>query len=333
MTFPALLYCVTCIVFMAFSTVPAKASPFNKPYVLTHKSVTVDGDLALPCPLTRLALDNKTVVEVWLEHRIVCLDYGEVRSHFILHPFETGLFPRGTKGWDWLRPGGGGLFFSKKHEVKIDAGRLRPKNKRDRPVGQPTSCYQAEGVELWIFESGWQAICDSGWVLWHREGSLDTFFSPDGDSWSVTASGKRITSIRANEHEVASIVWTHDLTAKSVLIENSHYYFAYRGGQLAGVSLEEMPIYSFQYASNMLLREIVQQNTGSVSFAWNEVPHYLRGDTPYALPFHLAAAGSLKYSYKNDDGVISIRSSSPGMKDGGIKVVTRYGRIISLKEE
>lgn len=331
MSFPGQIKAGLGILALVTWTLSASGNPFSRAYVLALENITMTGDLLLPCPLQTLALDEPTGVEIWLEHKLETLDYGQARSRFVLHPFETGVFPRGPGVLAWLRPGGGEVLFTDQQDTTALPPRW-PQSWSSQSTSRPLRCYQAEGVELWISATGGQVICDDGWELCHQHGELAAIRSPTGVMWRIAASGRRVLSVMRGTEQVAAIQWRSDLTPDTLLAGGELFRFSRGpGSSLAEVRGAAGRLYGFSYDDRNLLCRMAWPSGPDVEVDWNRVRDFTRGDSLYVLLFTVARVGPLRYEYENRQGVISLRTFSGAKPRDVLTVVTRYGRIVSVR--
>jgi hypothetical protein len=308
------------------------ANPFSKQYTIALRDISLNGDLLLACPLKKLPLGAAFGAEIWLEHKLETLDYGEVRSRFILHPFETGVFRRDPGSWRWSRPGGGEVVFQTQDEEKNPRGLRKPQGWGRLVKASKFRCYVQNAVQLWTTDSGQQIVCDDGWELYYHDGSLELILAPDTSQWSVASSGKYITSIKAGDTEVASIRWRQSGMPEDATIGITAYSFHWAPGLLLSkVSNEDGDLFTFAYHANNLLRELRRPNADPVPFQWREMVG--SPSTGASLPYVLVKAGETEYTYKNHKGHISIDACSTAGKKEALEIVMRYGRILSIKQK
>lgn len=100
---------------------------------------------------------------------------------------------------------------------------------------------------------------------------------------------------------------------------------------LSRVSTGRGELYAFNHHDNDLLRDLTRPDRAKVAFGWTEVADRLAGNAP--LPFTLAKVDESEYRYRAGQGRILIEVKARQGKSERMEVVTRYGRILSVKEE
>lgn len=312
-------------------SLPMLAAPFSKQYEICIRDISLDGDLRLACSLRKLVLGGKYGAEVWLEHKLEVLDYGEVRSRFVLHPFETGVFRHDPGSWRWIRPGGGEITFSVSDEVEKSRAVAKPRLWNRIGATGKFRTYERNFVQLWTLTSGGQVICDEGWELYYRNGALEIILMPDDNELLVVSAGKRITAISTGGRQIASARWRIGDGPEQMILGKMVFDFSWeRKLYLSSVSDMDGVKYAFSYHPNGLLRDFSKPDNHTVTLRWRYNEQEANG---IALPFILAGVGESEYAYAKSGGRIHIDVSAPGKYRERLVATVRYGRVISIDQK
>ncbi len=117
-----------------------RADPFAADYVPALGALELGGDLRLRVPLAQIPLGAGASLDLVLDHDLVPLDYGEVRSRIVVRPLATRLFAPEPGVVLWLRPGGGSRRFTHRDLVAPAASPAGGATVATLPSGSGVAC-------------------------------------------------------------------------------------------------------------------------------------------------------------------------------------------------
>jgi hypothetical protein len=314
-----------------FFSIVGMAHPFFPQTGLALGDMDRDGDLIMRLPITGLKTQDGDTVEVTLEHRQETGDFGEVKSRFILRPFETGIWERQEGEVGWQPPYGFEIVFSAKwHEtLATDHFPLPSIGKSDVAW---TSMKTADGIRLWWNASELAVLEQAKWLMVYRNGGLAEIRSPKGTGMMITSSGRRVTEWRDGNKILGQIEW-EESSPRILHTPNGDYVFRLdeNGRVLAVLDARlDVDVLRIHYAKTGMVSRVWTLGAGEVTIDWRANEGYGCGDSFYRKPYSVARMGNVKYRYHRDGNIVRMDMTA----GDGTKRILRWkmlnGRIISV---
>ena len=343
---PALLLIAT----FALFTQTLIAGPFDRHRQVTLDELRLDGDLNLSLSLARVALDEKTTLELRVEHEMRTGDYGNARSDLIVRPLHTNVVPYDRQDLIWNKPNG------EKKVLLSEGPTARPNNSPgQRPGSQnnnnpsPERAFQflpeaartfmGEDISRRFTSSKATAysnkqlskIVISSEQYWfgYANGSLSWFILPTGKLVNVQSEGGFIRNLAIDGVEVLNATVNNPdeirIRTKTATL-NLEYNPSF---QLSAIkNAANVARWKFEYNQTDLLSTIT---TGAAisRYAWQENRQDMPKFMNWMKPYRLRSVNEKNFGYTHDYDYIKMQIASPPSE---LLVTFRYGQIVSIKK-
>lgn len=311
--------------------------PFETNYTITLGALTQTGDLDLRVDVIKQRLADLGGVRVQLVHELYDGDYKSIRSGFNLRPFVTCITHTSKDQITWLAPSGGVYKFDKGNSYRA---RLPQYSKLivSRYTKSDNDFYcidESKSVQLYTTESeDVYLILDHGWLLCYVSCSLNLIVTPDQKTYDVESIGRRVQKIYDQEGELLEVHWNKDNMPGEVVIGKQLAAFDYdNAGQLVSVSTGEGKLVAkFRYDDRRLLVGYSPEQGIEKLVNWEKVENSERGDCTYRFCYKLAAFDGSSYSFRREDGKISLSRMNEDKHLSEVFINTEFGRLVGVRQ-
>jgi hypothetical protein len=290
---------------MILTSVGAMPEPFRKKHGLALSALTLAGDLRLIIPVTEIRLDENRLFRIYLDHEMETRDYSRQQSRFVLRPLVTSICRVSQKCLAWTSPSGELFEFDQADPRSL----VRKREVLTRLVPEldmfSAESFEQKGVVLYADAlDRWHLVEDNGWALLYMNGSLATFWTPEGSRFEVTARGERIVSISQNGRNLIRVTWWDD-GPQTMTVSGQEYGFLTTPSRLLlEVRSHDAIIATLKYSAGALLKECDWAGGSRTTFEWAENSNAAAGDSRYVKSHRLLRAGDEWYEYEvRNDGV------------------------------
>lgn len=326
---------LTAMILVTFSLISCNLSgnPFEQRSDLKLDRLRLDGDLYFVLPLCKMGLGEEWV-DVYLDHEMRPLDYGDAQSTLLLRPFITYVYSLRDEGNIWVRPGGGDILFRPE-----DCCQKRDEQSADSTFSEDgwENCqiYRREGVTMYMDRGRHRsAICDGGWVLLYRNESLYALVTPRKRRIDVGFCGRMITSLTEERTVIASIRSDSMQRSMEVKVGDRIYKFRLNEvGQITQLKGEARPTTVLFGFDRGLLASVQSGEEYLFDCEWQENLDARCGDSFYQKPWHIKRVGEVSYGYSVSDGMVRLSVQGGSGKVRKLRVGMNYGRILWLRAD
>ena len=326
---PALLLIAT----FALFTQTLIAGPFDRHRQVTLDELRLDGDLNLSLSLARVALDEKTILEIRVEHEMRTGDYGNVRSELVVRPLFTNVVPYDRQHLIWNKPNGDKMVLVGQNEgnaaVETDkwpeAARAFLSEGINRRYASSTAVAYADKQGANVVLSSEQ------YWFGYKDGSMSWFVLPSGKLVNAQSKGSFIRGLTIGGEEVLSSDFPTDTTgAMRIRTKSAAMNFEFDPAHRLSVIKNAVNAVrlKFEYEQTGLL-SAVTTGKAVARYAWQSNPQGMPRFMDWMKPYRLYSANGKDFGYTHDYDYINMQVASPRSE---LLVTFRYGQIVSVKK-
>ena len=308
------------------------ASPFERRRQVALDELCLDGDLNLSLPLARVKLDEKTTLEIRVEHEMRTGDYGNARSEMVVRPLFTNVVPYDRQHLTWNKPNGEKEVFASQEQnataVATDkwpeAARAFLHGNIDRHFASSRAVAYADRHLAHVVISS-----EEHW-FGYKDGSLSWFILPSGKLVNARSAGSFIRSLSIDGEQLLSSEFLTDAFDEiRIRAKDAVLYVAYDSSfQLSAVKNATKAVrLKCEYGQTGLLSAVTTENTVA-RYVWQKNQQGMPRFMEWMKPWRLRSVNDKDFGYTYDYDYIKMQVVSPCSE---LLVKFRYGRIVSIK--
>ena len=294
----------------------------------------LDGDLNLSLPIARVKLDEKTTLEIRVEHAMSTGDYRNARSEMVVRPLFTNVVPYDRQHLIWNKPNGGKeVFISQKQNAIAPATDKWPEAARaflhgniDRHFASSSAVAHADTHLAHVVISS-----EEHW-FGYKDGSLSWFILPSGKLVNVRSEGSFIRSLSIDGEQLLSSEFsTEDLDEIRIRTKGAVFNLELNpSSQLSVVKSAAGAVrLKCDYGQAGLLSAITTGNRVD-RYIWRETQQGMPRFMEWMKPWRLRSVNGKDFGYTFDYDYIRMQVESPRSE---LLVKFRYGQIVSIKRK
>jgi len=310
------------------------AGPFDRRRQIALDELRLDGDLNLSLPLARVKLDEKTTLEIRVEHEMRTGDYGNVRSEMIVRPLFTNVVPYDRQDLIWNKPNGDKTVLISRNEKNTAVATDKwPEAARAFLNGNTSRCFASSKAQAYA-DTQCSKIVISSEHYWfgYKDGSLSWFVLPSGKLIKVRSNGSFICSLTIGSEELLNSDFSTETTdamrirTKSIAL-NFEFDPAHRLSVIKNAA--NAVRLKFEYERTGLL-SAVTTGKAVARYAWQDNHQSMPRFMEWMKPYRLRSANGKDFGYTYDYDCITMQVASPRSE---LLVIFRYGQIVSMKKK
>jgi len=322
------------IVILAIFSQTLFANPFDRRRLVALDELCLDGDLNLSLPLARVKLDEKTTLEIRVEHEMRTGDYGNARSEMVVRPLFTNVVPYDRQHLIWNKPNGEKtVLVSQKKNAAAVAMDKWPETARaflNEGIGRHFTSSRA--VAYGDRQGSHVVISSEDYWLGYKDGSLSWFILPSGKLVNVQGRGSFISALTIDgEQFLRSSFSTEAPDEIRIRTKDAALYIDFdTSSRLSAVrNAGRIMRLKCEYGQTGLLSAVATGNT-TTRYAWQETRQGMPRFMEWMKPWRLRSVNEKHFGYTHDYDYIKMQVESPR---SGLLVKFRYGQIVSMKRK